>query len=564
MDSQDMFDPVNSNCFTNGERSDPCNQECEPSSDDSISLLQDLDPSRGRGTHVGSERHHTSLETNTISQKNKSTASLVKTPPGTEWGKLTECVANNGNGKVLSKIKLYRRDSKGETILHRTCRRGDVTCVKTLIQNGICVNMKDYAGWTALHEASAMGHVEVVRELLNAGADVNVSNHDGINPLHDAVAHGYYQVVEILLRHGSKPCDRNILGLSALDMAEREDIKELLLAPSSIQVQPGELSTEASCRKQLPSLLSNCPTQSNTTENILVRVSADGDRAIQFAEVQMRKNDTATDNWKQSVAIKEILKDVEKKQMEMSTWALTQPEDGVRYYAAFTEILAALIDVLARQRLEKHQLVNKYRSISSANGPHVVKIQLISLASRQRNLVAILERQLDLIRLHDSATFTSHPTSHMSQAVQNPAGQLIQKMTIPSRGVVKFLLKGRCVLGDESVKDSLSPELRLQSIRDNDIPVSPSPSCIQDEVVFHENRFFHPLDKRPESECSETALLHGSASSTQETVITVASNLNHIMKIKTVYLVPDEELIPNAVLDNYWKMLVQGDTRLEW
>ncbi|XP_077457116.1 ankyrin repeat domain-containing protein 31-like [Stigmatopora argus] len=564
-----MSDPVISNGFTNGERIDSYNQEYETSSDDSISLLHDLEPIRGRGIHAESEIHHSSLQTIAKVKENKSSISLVKTPSGTEWRNLTECVASGENvpenGKMIRRRQLQRRECKDKTVLHRTCRRGDVACVKALLQNGICVNMEDYAGGTALHEACKEGHVEVVQELLNAGANVNATNHDGTSPLHDAVACGHYQVVEILLWHGSKPCDRNELGVCALDMAEREDIKELLLASSSIPVQHGEIPTEAPCREQPLDLLSICSTQSDTATIIPARQSADGDRAIQFAEFPMRKIGTTTDYWKQSTAIKKILKDVAKKQVEISTWTMTGPEDGVGYYKAFTEILTAVTEVLARQHLEKHQLTNKYKSMSSPKSQSLVRIQLISLATRQRNIVAILEKQRDLIQLHDNTTkFTIHPTSHISQAVQDSPGPLMQKVTISSQNVVKFFFKGRCLQSDGFVNNSLSPELQLHSVTDDNIPVSPSHSCVQDKRMFHEKCLSHPRGKRPESKCSETTVQHGSTSSTPETVITVSRKWNHIMNIKTIYLVADEELIRNALLDNYWGMLIRGDPRLGW
>ncbi|XP_049434748.1 ankyrin repeat domain-containing protein 31-like isoform X5 [Epinephelus fuscoguttatus] len=130
--------------------------------------------------------------------------------------------------KIPNKMQLNKRSGTGETLLHKVCRKKDLTQVKILIQAGISINMQDYAGWTALHEASAVGAKAVVEELLNAGANVDARNYDGVTPLHDAVNSGHYEVVKLLLQHGSNPSDRNHGGLSALDIAEEEDIKALL------------------------------------------------------------------------------------------------------------------------------------------------------------------------------------------------------------------------------------------------------------------------------------------------------------------------------------------------
>ncbi|XP_049906341.1 26S proteasome non-ATPase regulatory subunit 10-like [Epinephelus moara] len=96
--------------------------------------------------------------------------------------------------KIPNKMQLNKRSGTGETLLHKVCRKKDLTQVKILIQAGISINMQDYAGWTALHEASAVGAKAVVEELLNAGANVDARNYDGVTPLHDAVNSGHYEV----------------------------------------------------------------------------------------------------------------------------------------------------------------------------------------------------------------------------------------------------------------------------------------------------------------------------------------------------------------------------------
>lgn len=54
--------------------------------------------------------------------------------------------------KIPNKAQLNKRNEKGESVLHKACKRGDLTHVKALIQAGISINMADYAGlsWLSL------------------------------------------------------------------------------------------------------------------------------------------------------------------------------------------------------------------------------------------------------------------------------------------------------------------------------------------------------------------------------------------------------------------------------
>ncbi|XP_054630984.1 ankyrin repeat domain-containing protein 31-like [Dunckerocampus dactyliophorus] len=667
-ETEDMFNPVNSSCLTTG--TDGYNEKHDSitdgsASDDSISLLCDLNPIQSRGKM---EERGLNLATNSKEQKNKRAISQVNRHSRIDLGNMTEYAmdnADNANHCQHGNInRLHKRDGNGDALIHKTCKR-DVAYDQVLTQAGTNVNVEDIAGWTALHEASAQGNA--VNELLNAGAHVNVQSQDRATSLHNAVSSGHDQVVNILLQHGSEPNSRNKLGLSTLVVAEQKEMKELLLTfnkSSTTQMQPdricGESSTEANCDKQPP-----CHSSFSGTSNVEPRQTDDGDRTIKPADIPMRKIDTATNNLNQSVVVRQILAAVQKKQIEMSTWSLSQPQDGVKYFSAVTHIQNALAEVLVKQRLEKDKLARKYKSMTSSILRHGVKIQLISLSSRQRNFVRILQTQMDLVTLPDiykcttshqnsqvvreqQSLLTQAPSSKMMemekgsqdkcnqlipkrgscgsirqktaaqtnekvltvlpspfpsttqqklsekmktkrisqprnslqankvQVKDNPLShgrteehgkhlsQLIQKGLIPCGGVLQLLLKGEwhfaCVQGDGSIKDSkgkshLSPECWLQSILANNIPVSSTYAW--DKVMFQckpLSYFQNVADKGT----SEVDVQHYSHGSTQETLTTV-SGLNHLTAIRTVYLVSDEELIPNAVIDSYWKRLLQSD-----
>ncbi|XP_061907008.1 uncharacterized protein LOC133652357 isoform X9 [Entelurus aequoreus] len=224
----------------------------------------------------------------------------------------------------------------------------------------------------ALHKASAEGNVEGVQELFNADGDINA--------------------------YGSQPNTRNTLGFTALDVADQMENKELFNKSSTSQTQPdtlsGELSAEAHSNKLPP-----CHSSFSCTSNLEPRELDNGNRTDKPAGIPLRKNDTATDN-----TARQMLASVEKKQKEISTWSLTQPQDGVVfvcscfpviYLSAITNIQNELAEIFVKQQLEKDNLVHKYKSMTSPILQHGVKIKFLSLCSRQRKLVNILQMQMN-------------------------------------------------------------------------------------------------------------------------------------------------------------------------
>lgn len=66
-----------------------------------------------------------------------------------------------------------------ESPLHEAAKKGDVTQVKTLIEEGANINEQDAKGRTPLHWATEKGHPEVVEALIEAGADTNIEDENG-------------------------------------------------------------------------------------------------------------------------------------------------------------------------------------------------------------------------------------------------------------------------------------------------------------------------------------------------------------------------------------------------
>ncbi len=84
-------------------------------------------------------------------------------------------------------------------------RKGDVTQLKKMLDQGVDVNSKSRYGVTALAFACDKGHIEVVRLLIERGADVNVQDSFyQATPITWAVENGHNEIVRLLLQKGAK------------------------------------------------------------------------------------------------------------------------------------------------------------------------------------------------------------------------------------------------------------------------------------------------------------------------------------------------------------------------
>ncbi|XP_077381921.1 ankyrin repeat domain-containing protein 12 isoform X2 [Festucalex cinctus] len=126
------------------------------------------------------------------------------------------------------KDKVNKRNERGETPLHMAAIRGDAKQVKELISLGADVNVKDFAGWTPLHEACNLGYYDVAKVLIAAGAEVNTQGLDDDTPLHDASSSGHKDIVKLLLRHGGDAFQANKRGERPVDVADSEELEQLL------------------------------------------------------------------------------------------------------------------------------------------------------------------------------------------------------------------------------------------------------------------------------------------------------------------------------------------------
>lgn len=66
-----------------------------------------------------------------------------------------------------------KKNVKGETQLHTACIKGNVGLVRSLLEQGHPVNVRDNCGWLPIHEACSYGNLEIVKMLVKYKADIN-------------------------------------------------------------------------------------------------------------------------------------------------------------------------------------------------------------------------------------------------------------------------------------------------------------------------------------------------------------------------------------------------------
>lgn len=143
---------------------------------------------------------------------------------------LRECLKHN---YVQSQINT--RDASGQTPLHLACERGDLACVKELLEESQArTDIRDRNGETPMHFASKQDSPIIIQSLCSRlCSGVNELNNNGETPLHVACRLGRVEAVKALLGGGAK-CD--VIGgtgypiHSGMKYNEKSCVEEILRA----------------------------------------------------------------------------------------------------------------------------------------------------------------------------------------------------------------------------------------------------------------------------------------------------------------------------------------------
>ena len=138
------------------------------------------------------------------------------------------------------------------TQLRSASANGDLSTVKTLLEEGTPVDGTTENGTTPLMWAAMNGHNEVVEYLIGQGAHVDQQTKQGVSALMLAAEKGHMNTVELLLKNNADPHLQAITGDTAMDLASRNRRREILhmLLDHTIQRSQDE---HASSQKEIPS-----------------------------------------------------------------------------------------------------------------------------------------------------------------------------------------------------------------------------------------------------------------------------------------------------------------------
>lgn len=100
---------------------------------------------------------------------------------------------------------------------------------EALIEYGADVNNRNERGETPLMRASWRGHLPFVQMLLENGAKINLTSQSGATALYNAILTDNYEVIKYLLENGADPDIANDTGKKAIDWADDDKTRELLL-----------------------------------------------------------------------------------------------------------------------------------------------------------------------------------------------------------------------------------------------------------------------------------------------------------------------------------------------
>ena len=129
---------------------------------------------------------------------------------------------------LLPHSDINYRDESGFTALHYACDEGNLKIVDILLKTNCDVNARTNDKKTPLHLTTSHGYFDLSKMLIENGAVLNIGDNEKNTPLHLSVMGGYVELTKFLLDKLPKADTKNIYAKTPLDLATKEEIKEIL------------------------------------------------------------------------------------------------------------------------------------------------------------------------------------------------------------------------------------------------------------------------------------------------------------------------------------------------
>ena len=144
----------------------------------------------------------------------------------------------NGNLKDLKShlrrgADINARSFSSSTTLHFAARGPSLEVIKFILDQKLCVEVKDVNGQSPLHIAAAHGRKNIVDFFVKeTSVYVDDLDHRGKTPLHIAAENGHKDIVEILLKNNANTNAKDFTGLSPVHYAIKNnhiDVAKIML-----------------------------------------------------------------------------------------------------------------------------------------------------------------------------------------------------------------------------------------------------------------------------------------------------------------------------------------------
>lgn len=123
--------------------------------------------------------------------------------------------------------------------------------IKSLLEGGISIDVRDYAGNTPLMLSAATPFHLITSGLITSGASVNAVNNRGETALMLAARAGAYETVNMLVAAGADPSLKNVNGHAACDMTRQSRILKILNSGGRSDTQKRDNAGEGSPAKRV-------------------------------------------------------------------------------------------------------------------------------------------------------------------------------------------------------------------------------------------------------------------------------------------------------------------------